>query len=91
MDRYRKVIASQVLQRIEAERPRIVEANGPHSAEVTLGPVEYQIVFVKNCKGAAVTVDYAWKIKRPATNETTTQRKRRLMGCMKLAGMWICS
>lgn len=90
MDRDKQLILTGVRRRIEAERSQITAANGPRPVEVTIGPAEYQIAFIKPCKAAMVTANYVLQIKAPEKPPVHAGRKR-TFGCAKFLKAWICN
>jgi hypothetical protein len=81
-------------ENITGERQRIIADNvrDGEIGEATLGPLEPQISFFGECKGASVTVTYVWKINifrngKPARVLNVPKRRSFLCGML---GGWRC-
>ena len=76
-------------QQIKSNPPK-VNTNGSGVRETpTLGPIEYQSTFLRNCTAAVVTARYVWEVTGPAGSERVPKEKR--FTCVNLGGTWICN
>jgi hypothetical protein len=85
---------------IEGERSRIIAQNAPEAApghppgaEATLSQIEFQYAFPQRCKSAVVTASYVWRINyfsAAAPAKSKNVARRRIIGCRKFFGAWVC-
>jgi hypothetical protein len=78
-------------RKIEAERQKVITENAPQGvpAEASLGPIEYQSTFLRNCTASFFTARYVWQITSAVGNKRVSKEKR--FACAKLGGIWLCN
>lgn len=80
---------------IEGERSKIIAQNAPagvDGVDASLGPMEYQITFFKECMGGLVTARYAWQVTTnvQGARRTVTVAKQKRFACVKVGDAWLC-
>ena len=80
---------------VERERQKVIAENtrDGERGEATLIPHEPLILFFKECKGAAVTYKYTWRIKIADARGFRDRNVsgQRILPCGKMLGKWRCS
>jgi hypothetical protein len=58
--------------------------------EASLVAFAAQVTFIKPCKAAEVTADYVWRLSGPQMAPVNS-RKKKIFGCIKVPGGWLCT
>lgn len=81
----------------ESEEPRVIAESvkgiegKPVELKATLGPIEYEVTFLKGCTPRVVTATYEWQVSMNLNGriKTVTVPKRKICGKV-IGGLWLC-
>ena len=80
-------------RRIQSAPPKVRAGGMPggmHGEQrATLGRIEYQSMFLRNCTAAVFTARYVWEVTSHAGTERVPGEKR--FTCVKPGGIWLCN
>ena len=76
-------------RKIEGSPPKARADNSAGHQRATLGRIEYQSLFLRNCTTAIFTARYVWEVTSHAGTERVAGVKR--FSCGKLGGIWLCN
>lgn len=82
---------------IESEKPKIIAESLPVGVEpkaveatASLGPIKYEITFLKGCTPRLVTARYEWQVRMNFNRTTKVVAVPKQKTCRKVLGGWLC-